>query len=88
MSDAIAKSLNNLTVSLYMLERAVAESDAARRPPNKATPLSEIAAEICGDVEMCELEAVIHFMDRMAANARVRVRHLNKMTEAIKAEAT
>jgi hypothetical protein len=86
--NAVNDSLNRLTISLHMLRTAVDECDASRRLPVKVPePLDSIASEICGDADMVDLEAAIHFMDRISAQCRVRARHINKLTKAIK-EAT
>lgn len=38
----------------------------------------------CGLCRMVDIEAAIHFMDRISAQCRVRARHINMITEAIK----
>jgi hypothetical protein len=86
--NAVNDSLNRLTISLHMLRTAVDECDASRCLPAKVPePLDSIASEICGDADMVDIEAAIHFMDRISAQCRVRARHINKLTKAIK-EAT
>ena len=83
--SAVNDSLNRLTISLHMLRSAIDECDASRRlPANPPEPLKSIAEEICGDADMVDLEAAIHFMDRISAQCRVRARHIEKLTKAIK----
>ncbi len=83
--SAINDSLNNLTISLHVLRTAVDECDRSRRLPfQPPEPLKSIAEELCADTDMVDMEAVIHIMDRISAQCRVRARHINKLTKAIK----
>jgi hypothetical protein len=83
--SAVNDSLNNLTVSLYLLRTAADEYDRSMRLPFQLPePLKSIAEELRADTEMVDIEAVIHIMDRISAQCRVRARHINKLTKAIK----
>ena len=88
MSTPIANSINNLTISIHILETAIRENDQSSRLPAKPPePLKSIAETITGDAEMVDLEGAIVLMDRLAAQMRVRARHIDGLTKAIK-EAT
>lgn len=83
--SAVNDSLNRITISLHMLRTAIDECDASRRLPAKPTePLKSIAEELCSDADIVDIEAAVHFMDRISAQCRVRARHINRITEAIK----
>jgi hypothetical protein len=83
--SAVNDSLSRLTISLHMLRTAIDECDASRRlPANPPEPLKSIAEELCSDADMVDIEAAVHFMDRISAQCRVRSRHINRITESIK----
>lgn len=82
--NAIAESINRLTIALNALRESVDRCDVSRRLPAKVPePLKSIAEEMCSDVDMCDFDTAIVIMDRISSQCRRKVRLIDKMTSEI-----